>query len=89
VFRNGAPREHLSAERTVSDWASRLACRREPKPAGELDLEPRLRGSETSVERFEGCERGAVELWTVRGGQHVIGFSASSKEVIWSFLKAG
>ena len=86
VFRRGAPREHLSTERTVGDWAKRLGCRPDPRPAGELDLEAQLPGNETSIRRFEGCARGGVELWTVHGGQHALGFGGPGQGVIWSFL---
>jgi hypothetical protein len=98
VFRSGAYREHLSAERTARDWATRLGCRPDPSPGGELDFEARLAGSETLVSRFESCAVGGaraagnpgavVELWTVRGGPHLIGFGAPSQEAIWSFLEA-
>jgi polyhydroxybutyrate depolymerase len=98
VFRSGAYREHLSAERTASDWAARLGCRPDPSPGGELDFEARLAGSETLVSRFGGCTVGGtraagdpgavVELWTVRGGAHLIGLGAPSQRAIWSFLEA-
>ena len=98
VFRSGAYREHLSAERTASDWAARLGCRPDPSPGGELDFEGRLAGSETLVSRFGGCvlagaraagdPAAGVELWTVRGGAHLIGLGPPSQEAIWSFLEA-
>jgi polyhydroxybutyrate depolymerase len=98
VFRSGAYREHLSAERTASEWAARLGCSPRPSPGGELDFEARLAGSETRVSRFGGCAAGSpgaagdpaarVELWTVRGGAHLIGLGPPSQEAIWSFLEA-
>jgi polyhydroxybutyrate depolymerase len=88
VFRHGRYRQHLSARRTVTDWAARLGCAPDPEPVRELDFERQLPGAETRAERFEGC-RGAVELWTVHGGRHAIGFRPPSQASIWAFLNPG
>ena len=88
VFRQGRQREHLSAARTASDWAARLGCEAQPQPVRDLDFEANLPGDETRVVRFAGCRRGAVELWTVHGGRHLIGFRAPSQRAIWDFLNA-
>jgi hypothetical protein len=50
------------------------------------------------VSRFGDCTLGGpraagdaaavVELWTVRGGAHLIGLGPPSQEAIWSFLEA-
>ena len=85
-IRNGALREYLSARKTAGDWAARLGCDPEPKPLAPLDFERRLPAEETRVERFEGCDRGAVELWTVRGGRHGIGFHEPAQTALWQFL---
>lgn len=86
VFRHGSEREHLSAESTVGGWAERLGCGGLPEPVRDFDFEARIPGDETRVSRFRNCRRGAVELWTVHGGRHLIGFHAPSQQAIWSFL---
>jgi polyhydroxybutyrate depolymerase len=85
-IRNGALREYLSAPRTVADWAGRLGCDPAPKTLRHFDFERRLPGDETRVERFDDCRRGAVELWTVQGGRHPIGFHEPAQGAIWQFL---
>lgn len=86
LFANGRYPTHLSAAQTVADWAKRFECKPEPKAAGTIDFEAKLPGDETSVTRFEGCKRGAVELWTVAGGDHYVGFRSPSLEAMWKFL---
>jgi polyhydroxybutyrate depolymerase len=76
----------ISAADTVLAWADRMACAAKPKASGKLDFEAKLPGAETTVERFETCKRGAVELWTVGGGGHYIGLREPSYEVMWKFL---
>jgi len=89
VLRRGVPREQLSSERTVRDWAGRLGCDPEAEPVRDFDFEARIPGDETRAVRFQNCRRGAVELWTVRGGRHPIGFRAPSQAAIWDFLNGG
>jgi polyhydroxybutyrate depolymerase len=61
-----------SAETTVSDWAAKDGCGTTHADAGNLDLVGGgLAGDETNVQRFSGCTRGDVELWTIQGGPHV------------------
>jgi polyhydroxybutyrate depolymerase len=86
VFRHGGYRDHLSAEQTVSDWAARLGCDPTPTPVRDFDFEARIAGDETRVARFQNCRRGAVELWTVHGGRHPIGFRGPAQQAIWTFL---
>lgn len=86
LFHNPALPEHLSARQTASDWAAALGCRPEPSPAPALDLDARLPGRETRVEAFRDCKAGAVELWTVVGGDHYLGFRAPVPEAVWAFL---
>jgi polyhydroxybutyrate depolymerase len=78
----------VSASQTVGDWAKRLGCKPKPTAAGTLDFEAKLPGAETTVTRFDGCRRGAVELWTVVGGGHFVGLRRSSYEAMWKFLSA-
>jgi len=78
--------QHASAQKTVSDWAARLGCKGEPVAGEPLDFERRFPGKETRVLRYADCERGAVELWTVVGGDHYLAFYEPSPQVIWQFL---
>lgn len=78
--------EHASAARTVADWAERLGCRGEAIAGPPLDVEARYPGKETRVSRYPDCERGALELWTVNGGDHYLGFREPSPRAIWRFL---
>jgi polyhydroxybutyrate depolymerase len=77
--------EHVSAEKTISDWAARLGCG-QPAPEETLDFEAKLADKETNVKRFGQCSGGRVELWTVAAGSHYIGFRSPSQEAIWRFL---
>ncbi len=76
----------ISAAQTVADWAKRYECKPTPKAAGTLDFDAKLPGEETRVTRYEGCKRGAVELWTVTGGDHYVGFRSPALEAMWKFL---
>jgi polyhydroxybutyrate depolymerase len=87
LFRNAALPEHASAAKTVTDWATRLGCTKDPEPAGSLDLEKRYAGAETRVSRFPGCSRGEVQLWTVGGGDHYLAFYDPAPELVWRFLQ--
>jgi polyhydroxybutyrate depolymerase len=78
--------EHASAQKTVGDWAARLACSGEPTQAEPIDLEKRFAGKETRVTRYRDCQRGALELWTVSGGDHYLAFYEPSPQLIWQFL---
>lgn len=78
----------ITAAQTVADWAKRYECKPEPKAAGRLDFDASLPGEETVVTRFEGCRRGAVELWAVVGGDHYVGLRSPSLEAMWKFLSS-
>lgn len=84
----GDPRlpEHASVQKTMTDWAARLGCQSDAKEGSAIDLEKRFAGAETRVSRFEGCSRGALELWTVTGGNHYLAFYEPAPELIWAFL---
>lgn len=86
LFRNALYPRHLSAQRTASDWAAALACEPTPTDAAPLNLETQLPGAETRVSAYRGCKRGAVELWSVAGGSHFLGFRAPAPEAVWAFL---
>lgn len=78
--------EHASAARTLSDWAARLGCRGDAAPGQALNLEKRYPGEETRVSRYTDCALGAVELWTVAGGDHYLAFHDPAPGTIWQFL---
>jgi polyhydroxybutyrate depolymerase len=65
-----ARRVVASARETARFWATQAHCNGEPRSAGERDYVERLAGAETVVESFDGCDA-PVELWTVRGADHV------------------
>lgn len=86
LFKDERLPEHLSARKTVQDWAASLGCRPQPVALEPVDFEANLPGLETRRERYEGCKLGGVELWTVAGGAHFIGFRAPGPSAIWQFL---
>jgi polyhydroxybutyrate depolymerase len=52
-----------------------------------LDLDFRLAGNETTVQRFTNCARGTgVELWTIRGGGHIPNRSHTFPTDVWQWL---
>jgi polyhydroxybutyrate depolymerase len=75
-----------SAQQGFRDWAKRLGCTGAALPAPDRDLDARLPGAETRVERYASCSSGSVELWTVRGGNHYVGTGQQAFEAIWQFL---
>jgi polyhydroxybutyrate depolymerase len=77
---------HVSAPDTLSSWARRLGCAGAPSDGGRLDLSDKKWGAETRVLRHTECRSGAVELWTVAGGDHYVAMRAPAQELIWKFL---
>jgi polyhydroxybutyrate depolymerase len=77
---------HSSASDTVSGWAERNGCGQPESARLALDLESGLPGEETSVLRYSGCNR-SVELWTVKGGEHVIATEPAALEQVIAFLE--
>ena len=58
-----------SARETVARWARRDDCRPNPTVVGpRVDLESRVPGAETTMERFDCPAPYGVELWTIDGG---------------------
>ena len=78
----------LGAEQGFRSWAKRLGCGGDALAAPDRDLDPRLPGSETRVERYTGCPGGSVELWSVRGGNHFVGMRQQAFSAVWEFLAA-
>jgi len=76
------------AQQGFRDWSKRLGCTGAALPAPDRDLDARLPGAETRVERHAHCASGSVELWTVHGGNHYVGTGQQAFEAIWQFLSA-
>jgi polyhydroxybutyrate depolymerase len=87
VFDRSDVSAHTSAAETAEYWAQRLSCSGEAHAAETLDLEPYVAERETSVQRYDGC-RGAVELWTVKGGGHYVALQPPALEAMWAFIQA-
>lgn len=71
-------------------WAGYDGCaktRTEVPPM--VDLDTRVAGAETKVERYDGCPTGiGVELWTMVGSGHVPFPNADFSERCWAFFEA-
>ena len=76
------------AEESAQRWGEGIGCEPTPIDVKRVDLLPSLEGAETDLVRWLGCPRGAeVELWSVRGGDHLfIGNSPAFKDKIVDFL---
>lgn len=54
---------------------------------GRLNLVTNLPGDDTKVERYSGCQRGDVELWTIDSGTHIPSFTTTTfSGAVWRFL---
>ncbi|MBI3180941.1 MAG: hypothetical protein HYZ28_02225 [Myxococcales bacterium] len=83
----GAP--YPSARESVSAWARADGCTGEPERSPHpLDIDSAVPGAETIVEKWPGCARGAAELWTARGGGHVIRPTQAFLPALSGFLEA-
>jgi polyhydroxybutyrate depolymerase len=76
------------AQQGFRNWGKRFSCAGTPESVADRDLDARLAGPETRVERYASCASGSVELWTVRGGGHHVGMGQQAFEAIWQFLAA-
>jgi polyhydroxybutyrate depolymerase len=79
-----------SALQTVATWAAKNGC---PGPLTATgitkDLDDAVAGAETSVQRYNGCARGDVELWTLTGSGHLPNVKLPDwGNAIWEFLSA-
>ena len=77
-----------SARQSVAFFAAVDGCDATSAPGDALDLDSRLPGSETTVDRWRSCRGGAAELWTIRGGSHVPTFYSTIPDTIYRFLDA-
>ncbi|MBI5534366.1 MAG: hypothetical protein HY898_16705 [Deltaproteobacteria bacterium] len=80
--------EHPGFRQTAADWAKRNGCGPNTSPMPPVHLDDDLAGSETSVERYNGCERGAVDLWTRKAKKHSVGTGERAIHQYASFLFA-
>ena len=87
VFDRADVEAHVSAVDTAKYWAQRLSCQGAPRTLTPIDLEPHVPDRETSVQRYDDC-RGAVELWTVKGGGHYVALQPPALEAMWGFVQA-
>jgi len=79
-----------SAAETTRHWQSynRCAATIVDDPA-RIDLEGRIPGDETEVQRYTGCAAGSgVELWRIRGGTHIPAFSRHFVPLVWQWLSS-
>jgi polyhydroxybutyrate depolymerase len=78
-----------SAHDTVAHWAKYNGCTGSIQVAGApLDLESSVPGAETKVEKYAGCVRGDVELWTAVDGPHAPLFTASFVPALFDYFIA-
>jgi poly(3-hydroxybutyrate) depolymerase len=84
------PAHYPSAHQTVAQGASANGCSGAlTDTMMPLDVDTGLPGSETRVERYQGCPAaGAVELWTIQGGVHYPSLSSSWASMMYGFLSA-
>jgi polyhydroxybutyrate depolymerase len=82
------------AESTVRAWATYDGCGATPSVVNEhvdvdADLSDAGAPAEASVSRWKGCKPGgAVELWTMPGGNHAPTISKSFPGAVLDFLQA-
>ena len=78
------------AVKTIAAWARLDRCSKKlTKSADKLDLDRKLKGSESTVSVYPGCEDGTtVESWTIVGGKHVPAISKTFTGAIVDFLLA-
>lgn len=84
LFGNPASPRVPSATAGLARWAELAACR--TLENADRDLYPFVPGAETQITRYRECERGAVELWSIRKGEHWLPlsprFSANALEFL-------
>lgn len=78
---------HASAPETAKYWAQHVGCSGDLRDVESIDLEPYVANRETQVQRYDDC-KGAVELWTVKGGGHYVALQRSAIDAMWTFVQA-
>jgi hypothetical protein len=72
----------------MATWTAKLGCTGErERDVARLDLDARVPGPETHVDRWPGC-RATLELWTIDHGTHAPAMQPSWAEAVWAFFKA-
>jgi polyhydroxybutyrate depolymerase len=80
--------EYPSVASTMSQWATTLSCAGEPdRGVATLDLDGRIPGPETRVDRWRACKAG-LELWTVDRGTHIPAMTGAWAAAVWAFFRA-
>ncbi|MGC4089226.1 MAG: alpha/beta fold hydrolase [Polyangiaceae bacterium] len=74
-----------SVQTGLKPWLQRAGCSERAAPSESLDLDPRINGAETEIQRREGCSR-PIELWTVHGAGHRLPLGPAALEAVWRFL---
>jgi polyhydroxybutyrate depolymerase len=83
---NGA---YPSAHASVQFWADFNKCSKDLVDTGvTMDLDAKVDGAETKVERHTDCAGGAAELWTLEGAPHTPRFYATWRQALYDFLMA-
>lgn len=73
---------------TFTTWSTIDGCTGTTS-GGTLDVDTMLAGAETDILRATGCAAGgAVELWTINGGEHIPNLQPSWAQTVWDFLAA-
>ncbi len=76
------------AKTSVADWAKFDGCSSTPTTGTPLDVTS-APGAETSVETYEGCNKGSVaELWTMQGEGHIPNITDAWRDDVIQFLLA-
>lgn len=80
--------DYASAHDTVAQWSVHDGCKGPLALAPErYDLDTKLAGPETHVERYASCDA-AAELWTIEGGAHAPSLGDGWRTAVFDFLAA-
>lgn len=80
------PVPYPGAVETVNWWVKHNQCKELKSTDETLDLEANVEGKETTVQRAECPEGGAVELWTMDKAKHIPALTEAFAEKIWDWL---
>ena len=77
-----------SAHQTVATWAGKDHCTGAPTATGDmLDIDAKIAGSETTVEKYDGCPAGIdVVLWSMKAGVHQPSLQSTWASLLFGFL---
>jgi polyhydroxybutyrate depolymerase len=77
-----------SEQQTLATWAGKDHCTGALAATGEtLDIDTKLAGAETVVEKYAGCPAGIdVARWTIQGGGHLPSLASSWGPLVFGFL---